>query len=39
MRSKFMSMPQGDDRDAAVAEWRRCKEILANMEGEPCNVN
>ena len=39
MRSEFMSMPQGDDREAAVAEWRRCKEILANMEGEPCNVN
>jgi hypothetical protein len=39
MRSEFMSMPQGDDREAAVAEWRRCKEILANMEAEPCNVN
>ena len=39
MRSEFMSMPQGDDRDAAVAEWRRCKEILANMEAEPCSVN
>ena len=36
MRSEFMSMPQGDDREAAVAEWRRCKEILANMETEPC---
>jgi hypothetical protein len=39
MRCEFMSMPQGDDRDAAVAEWRRCKEILANMEAEPCSVN
>jgi len=39
MRSEFMSMPQGDDREAAVAEWRRCKEILANMEGEPCKAN
>jgi hypothetical protein len=39
MRSEFMSMPEGDDRDAAVAEWRRCKEILANMEATPCNVN
>lgn len=39
MRSEFMRMPQGDDREAAVAEWRRCKEILANMEETPCNVN
>ena len=39
MRSEFMSMPQGDAREAAVAEWRRCKEILANMEAEPCSVN
>lgn len=32
MRSEFMSMQEGEERDAAVAEWRRCKEILAKME-------
>ena len=36
MRTEFMSMPQGDDREAAVAEWRRCKEIFAEMQGTPC---
>ena len=39
MRSEFLSMPEGDDRDAAVLEWRRCKEILANMEGTPCRAS
>ena len=32
IRTEFMSMPEGSERDAAVTEWRRCKEILANME-------
>lgn len=32
MRYEFSMMPEGDDRDAAVAEWQRCKEILAKME-------
>jgi hypothetical protein len=32
MRSEFMNMDASVERDAAVAEWRRCKEILAKME-------
>ena len=40
MRSEFSMMPEGDDREAAVAEWQRCKEILATMqEGTPCKAS
>tara|TARA_R110000824_G_scaffold11593_9_gene50830 strand:+ start:794 stop:1804 length:1011 start_codon:yes stop_codon:yes gene_type:complete len=32
MRTAFLNMPEGAEREIAVKEWLRCKEILANME-------
>ena len=32
MRTAFVGMPDGEEKDAAVKEWVRCKEIFGNME-------